>query len=197
MVANNRYSWAALGTCLWFFAFTPPVWATNPASAVTAGFVEVSNDGSVHFYFDRSVPVDATIRFQTADKKGSPKCCSTVPAAQLQQAPVPPHYNLSNGSGSAVHYLWPQTPSIANKDSFLGIAVAASSVKIQGRYRLLARTAPTTRRTSVWLCYGAEGVNLLSQTGKDVSALYLGLGYEFSAKPKCNQSDINALGRAS
>ena len=84
----------------------------------------------------------------------------------------------------ALSYEWRGQASPAPAMPFAGMVLAAPKLR-------------AGRVTRARMCQGAEGINLLTQSGRYRSALYLGLGYGIQSPSRpCTREDERFIERA-
>lgn len=165
------------------------------ASHVVPGFVVVTPEGQMSLHFAARVPNDQLLFIQTpaADGNGRPLCCTRIPPALLQLMTKPQQLVSSVAGNPVISYVVSQPPAQVawGENGFVGIAVSASKVTRAGGYAIAAHNRDEFAR--VRLCFGSEGLNLISKTRNKVSALYLTFGYGVDQSPKCNAEDLRDL----
>ncbi|MPM65713.1 hypothetical protein SDC9_112613 [bioreactor metagenome] len=81
------------------------------------------------------------------------------------------------------------------ENGFVGIAMSAPKATRSGGYAVVGHNRD--RVTRARLCFGTEGLNLISNARDKISALYLAFGYEVDESPKCNSQDLRDLEQVS
>jgi len=162
--------------------------AAVSAAEINHGFVHVDSDGRGYLYLAERQDESDSIWLQWPDSQGEMSCCRKLHGAQLQEAPDTPVYAVSSDSGDIIHYLIRELPQPVPETAFIGIALSGESVSAQSAYRL--QSSQSTLRASGTLCFGTEGINLITRVNDRHDRIYLSLGYDIESSPACTEDDL-------
>lgn len=174
-------------------------WASTCASAAAqapaSGFVVVSPSGQTHFYLTHAPEANVPLWAQWPGPDGQPVCCRKFTLQELAPASVRAgegHAAMTASGREVLSYEWRGQASPAPAMPFAGMVLAAPRVRAGSVAELRAG-----RVTRARMCQGAEGINLLTQSGRYRSALYLGLGYGIQSPSRpCTREDERFIERA-
>ena len=174
-------------------------WANACASAAAqvpaSGFVVVSPSGKTYFHLTHAPEADVPLWAQWPGPDGQPVCCRKFTLQELAPVSVRAgegHAAMTASGREALSYEWRGQASPAPAMPFAGMVLAAPRVRAGSVAQLRAG-----RMTRARMCQGAEGINLLTQSGRYRSALYLGLGYGIQSPSRpCTREDERFIERA-
>ena len=175
------------------------------AAESQAGFSVIDDDGTGHVYFLKSEPLTQTIFIQWRDKHMRPKCCIPINRADLKKtdaktATDAQHIDISNAGddasdpGFVAYKVTPKLPH--DSGGSIGMAIAANKITKISPYRLLANT--NSKQLTAWVCFGEEGMTLISKEGREFQSWYMYFGYDIdkSVQPKCNAKDRASIAKS-
>jgi len=165
--------------------------AAVSAAGINYGFVHTDSDGRGYLYLAERLNESDTIWLQWPDSQGGVSCCRKLHGTQLQEAPNPPIYAVTADSGNIVNYLIQELPRPVPDTAFIGIALSGENVSAKGAYQL--QSSQSTLRASGKLCFGAEGINLITRINDRHDRIYLSLGYDIESSPACTDDDFGPV----
>jgi hypothetical protein len=165
------------------------------ASENQAGFVDIS-DGTGYIYFPRLQPLTKSIFIQWEDAHEQTRCCFKLDHKDLERindiktlidekSIIIHNWRAADPSSFIAYRFKAELPSSPFR--FVGIAIAADKVKARSPNLVLGQT--NGKQLTARLCYGQEGVNLISKEGNKYEILYYKFGSEIDVNPKCNARD--------
>lgn len=185
--------------------------AEAPQALPATGFFVVSPDGQAHVHLSRALAANEWLWVQWPDAAGQPGCCRGLQANALEPVaePASDAANTRQEPGRGSEQQPEQEPVAMTLDGsrpahyrlrtphgieggFVGMALVAPRVRSQGTHALRA-----TPDVNLRMCAGAEGLNLLTQTGRQRQVIYLSLGYPIESSHRCNAQDEDFIRRAS
>jgi len=177
-------------TCVMLLAML--YYCAASAAVPSYGFVDVdAEDGAAHLYLSQRLSESDTLWLQWPDAQGRPQCCQSLQRGQLQESKNALGDEVSSKSGEVVHYLIQNLPGPLPDMSFTGIALSGDRVSALTPYHLQSSQHGIT--VSARLCFGVEGVNLMTEVDGRHDHLYLSFGYEIEQSPACTDEDFMTL----
>lgn len=171
------------------------VCASAAAQAPASGFVVVSPSGKTYFHLTHAPEADVPLWAQWPGPDGQPVCCRKFTLQELVPASARAgegHAAMTASGSEVLSYEWRGQASPAPAMPFAGMVLAAPRVRAGSVAELRAG-----RMTRARMCQGTEGINLLTQSGRYRSALYLGLGYGIQSPSRpCTREDEKFIERA-
>lgn len=166
------------------------------AASPQAGLVQRLDNGGVALFFGQPLAHNQPVFVQVPTAMGRLRCCERldVHKASLQKnSPMPM-------GGEPIYIYWMDPQSLpargrGRSQSYVGMALSAptlapASLKATGFQRAPLQSANAPGPVfSAYLCWGTEGVNVMSHSAQGWHRLYLGVNYDVLAKPACNALD--------
>lgn len=178
-------------------------------NADQAGIVVSGGDEGTMIYLAAPPNPARSLYLQKPDGKGRASCCTRVSGKQLVRdmtesqrldamvgEPQIYSYRIA-GEKRPLKTLDIEAGSVSVRPVFIGVALSASSAQMGDRAGLRSVNKNGKATSSAHLCYGTEGVNLISLIGRQAHRLYLPFGYEVGeVAPVCSSADLRAMGQS-
>jgi len=161
------------------------------ATEINYGFVHTDSDGKGYLYLAGHLNPSDIIWLQWPDPQGIVRCCRKLHGTQVQEAPDTPVYDVSADSGNIVNYLIQELPGPVPDTAFIAMALSGDHVSAQSAYQLQSSLNNLT--ASGKLCFGSEGINLITRINDQHDRMYLPLGHAIEQSPVCTDDDLSPV----
>ena len=170
------------------------------AAQPQAGLVERLPDGDVLLYFAQPLDRRQPVFVQRLADGGRLQCCDRVDARRAKREAKP--ITDVSGAMDAPIYAYrlrsdkPGLGSGQDWEPYVGVALSAAALAPGAAQACGYRVAPLVtadQKLQAYLCWGQEGVNLLSRSPQGWQRLYFGFHYALTAKPRCDAQDTQRM----
>ena len=166
------------------------------AASPQAGLVQRLDNGGVALFFGQPLALNQPVFVQVPTATGRLRCCERLDVSKATQQ----HNSPMAMGGDPIYIYWMDIQSLparakGRSQPYIGMALSATtlapaSLKATGfQHAPLQSLGASGQAFSAYLCWGTEGVNVMTHSAQGWHRLYFGVNYDVLAKPACDAVD--------